>query len=244
MRFSTAIVALGSASAVVAFPSVAARDDYEWKAPSATDRRSPCPMVNALANHGYLPRDGLDVSMDDLITGFAAAVNLAPDATKLVGSKALTTSTTGNSSTFNLDDIDIHGVIEHDGSLSRNDKYFGDNHSFNKTIWDSVAAHFTETSITIDVAAQARKDRLAAAKAANPEFDMNLSAHEFSMIETALYLRIFGQGTDGYADSTWVRTLFQEERLPIEEGWTRSSSEVTTLEVLLLAGKVALATIF
>ena len=66
-------------------------------------------MVNALANHGFLSRDGLNISMDDLIVALNASVNLASDATELVGSKALTASTTGNASTFNLDDLDIHG---------------------------------------------------------------------------------------------------------------------------------------
>jgi len=71
--------------------------------------RSPCPMVNALANHGFLARDGVNVSLAQLITGFNASVNLAADATTLVGTKALTASTTGNAATFNLDDIDTHG---------------------------------------------------------------------------------------------------------------------------------------
>jgi hypothetical protein len=63
-------------------------------------------MVNSLANHGYLPRDGLNISLDDLIVAFADAVNLDPAATTLVGVKALTT---GNNVTFNLDDLKKHG---------------------------------------------------------------------------------------------------------------------------------------
>lgn len=66
-------------------------------------------MVNTLANHGYLPRNGLNVSLADLIVGFTAAVNLDPAATTLVGQKALLTSTTGNNATFNLDDLNTHG---------------------------------------------------------------------------------------------------------------------------------------
>lgn len=65
-------------------------------------------MVNTLANHGYLPHDGLNVSLADLITAFSEAVNLDPAATALVGGKALATSTTGNNLTFNLDDLDTH----------------------------------------------------------------------------------------------------------------------------------------
>lgn len=73
--------------------------------------RSPCPMVNTLANHGYLPRNGLNVSMSDLVAGLQNGVNLAEAATRLVGAKALTASTTGNSDTFNLDDLNRHGCM-------------------------------------------------------------------------------------------------------------------------------------
>lgn len=65
-------------------------------------------MVNTLANHGYLPRDGLAVTLQDLLTGFTDGVNLDPSATLLVGTKALETSTTGDNSSFNLDDLSRH----------------------------------------------------------------------------------------------------------------------------------------
>lgn len=185
-------------------------------------------MVNTLANHGYLPRNGLNVSLADLITGFTAAVNLDPAATTLVGQKALLTSTTGNNATFNLDDLNTHGgkfkirmlfgrpkilttcflVIEHDGSLSRKDTYFGDNHSFDPEIWASVASHFTESTISIPTAAKARAARLQAAAAANPDFSLNADGVQFSFIETALYLSIFGNLVDGNANTEWVKVLF------------------------------------
>lgn len=68
-------------------------------------------MVNTLANHGYLPHDGVNISLADLITAFSDAINLDEAATVLVGVKALETSTTGDSSTFNLDDLDTHGSM-------------------------------------------------------------------------------------------------------------------------------------
>ena len=37
-------------------------------------------MVNSLANHGYLPRNGLNISLDDLLVAFTDAVNLDPAA--------------------------------------------------------------------------------------------------------------------------------------------------------------------
>ncbi|RIB25458.1 Chloroperoxidase [Gigaspora rosea] len=43
----------------------------EWQAPGPNDKRSPCPFLNTLANHGYLPRSGENISkgqfnLDDL----------------------------------------------------------------------------------------------------------------------------------------------------------------------------------
>ena len=39
---------------------------YVYQPPGPTDSRSPCPALNALANHGYLPRDGKNISPDVL----------------------------------------------------------------------------------------------------------------------------------------------------------------------------------
>lgn len=221
----------------------ATRSTYAWEAPSATDRRSPCPMVNALANHGFLPHNGLNVSMDNLITALNASVNLEAAATELVGAKALTASTTGNPATFNLDDLDQHGIIEHDGSLSRADIYFGDNHSFNSTIWASVAAHFTGKTISIATAAAARSARISAAAAVNPTFNMSANDVQFSLIESALYLSVFGNPILGNAVTEWVGILFREERLPYEEGWCRPAEPLTVVGILAMATSVAVASI-
>jgi hypothetical protein len=69
-------------------------------------------MINALANHGYLPRDGQNVSLADLIAGFKDAINLAPDATLIVSLKALQASSTGNFLTIHLSDLAKHGGID------------------------------------------------------------------------------------------------------------------------------------
>ncbi|KAK0629576.1 Chloroperoxidase [Bombardia bombarda] len=200
-------------------------------------------MVNTLANHGYLPRNGQNVSLARLITGLKKGVNLAPDATLLVGIKALQTSTTGNPLTFHLDDLAKHGVIEHDGSLSRNDAYSGDNHSFAPETWAAVAAHFRDLdTISVETAAQARKDRLATAPKANPDFDLTTDGNRFSFIETALYLRVFSQGIDGNARTEWVRSMFEHERLPFEEGFKRSETPLTISDILALVEKIKAAT--
>ena len=217
-------------------------------------------MVNALANHGYLPRDGKNVSLAVLITGAKDGINLAPDTTLLVGIKALQTSSTGNFLTFHLDDLNKHGskylplsdafphrekkkltkqVIEHDGSLSRQDFASGDNHSFSPEVFHQFISRFpTDGTISIEAAAEARAARLADAKASNPSFDLGADGARFSAIESSLYQVVFGQGTEGHARVEWVRTLFEQERLPVEEGWSRSAKALTTAQILEVQKKI------
>ncbi|KAK4201983.1 putative aromatic peroxygenase [Triangularia verruculosa] len=215
------------------------QDDHTFQPPKPTDKRSPCPMVNALANHNYLPRDGTNVSLLKLIQAAKEGINLAPDATLIVGLKALQTSTTGGWFTFNLDDLNKHGIIEHDGSLSRKDVFFGDNHSFSPETWATVFKHFHGLEkIPIDVAANARKERLEAAKASNPEFNLTPDHARFSVLETCLYLMVFGEGAKGNARTDWVRVLFEQERLPFQEGFKRSESMLTVVDILELQKKV------
>ncbi|KIK68713.1 hypothetical protein GYMLUDRAFT_36202 [Collybiopsis luxurians FD-317 M1] len=38
-------------------------DSHRWVAPGEDDLRSPCPGMNILANHGFLPRDGRNVTI-------------------------------------------------------------------------------------------------------------------------------------------------------------------------------------
>ncbi|EPE30694.1 Cloroperoxidase [Glarea lozoyensis ATCC 20868] len=237
MRYQFIFAAL--VSTALAYPS---KRDNIWIEPSCEDRRSPCPMVNTLANHGFLPRNGLNISMSDLVTAFNDSVNLASSATQLVGAKALTTSSTSNT-TFNLDDLDKHNIIEHDGSLSRADIFSGDNHSFNPAIWASVAAFFTEPTISIATSAAARKARLAAAAAVNPAFNLTADGAQFSFIESALYQSVFGDAVEGNAVTEWVNVMFREERLPYEEGWRRPSQELTIAGILGLVGKIAAASV-
>lgn len=108
-------------------------------------------------------------------------------------------------------------VIEHDGSLSRHDLFSpagnGDNHSFAPEIWATVAAHFEGAeTISIATAARARNERVAAARATNPRFELPKEHERFSFIETSLYLRVFGEGTEGEARREWVRAFFGEFR--------------------------------
>lgn len=66
-------------------------------------------MLNSLANHGFLARNGLNISIDEIVDGLDEALNLSPNSSLPVAQLAATTSTTGNPNTLNLDDLDKHG---------------------------------------------------------------------------------------------------------------------------------------
>ncbi|KAK3947489.1 Chloroperoxidase [Pseudoneurospora amorphoporcata] len=252
LSFLTSILAGGiEAYAKLTGQSEDKEEDHTWQKPGPGDRRSPCPMLNTLANHGYLPRSGADVSLAALMQGLKRGINLAPDATLIVGLKALQASTTTGSGswqswvsswvTFHLDDLNKHGVIEHDGSLSRRDVATGDNHSFAPEIWAAVLKVLGDDDerISIEKAAHMRGFRIAEGPRMSPGgFSMSREDLRSSAIETAAYLRVFGRGTEGGAETRWVRVMFEEERLPIEEGFKRSDKPLTAAEILELQRKV------
>ncbi|KAF5354419.1 hypothetical protein D9758_010764 [Tetrapyrgos nigripes] len=52
-----------SGSSSSASPGVIDWKAHQWKAPGPNDLRGPCPGLNTLANHGFLPRDGRNINM-------------------------------------------------------------------------------------------------------------------------------------------------------------------------------------
>lgn len=78
--------------------------------------------------------------------------NMTYETMLVVGIPGLTTSTTGNASTFHLSDLAQHlpRAVEHDGSLSRDDAYFGDALSFSTAAWNRTLASWGDADV-IDV---------------------------------------------------------------------------------------------
>ncbi|KAF6800914.1 hypothetical protein CMUS01_15537 [Colletotrichum musicola] len=230
--------------ALFAAPALCQDAQHAWQAPGANDRRAPCPLLNSLANHGYLPRNGMNISVDALIDGMHAGLNLREDAKlffRLQGNKALEASSTGDKNTFHLSDLNKHDLIEHDASLSRADIFFGDNWSFNQTIFDETKSYWPNDKISISDAARALAARQKSAEKVNPEFNLPLDGHTNSLGQTAMYLGLFGDYDDGNANRAWVEYFFENERLPFELGWKRRGDDdkIPATGILALTTKVA-----
>ncbi|CZR52968.1 related to chloroperoxidase [Phialocephala subalpina] len=217
----------------ISSPILTKRDNTTYPpflGPRPGDVRSPCPGLNALANHDICPRNGKGYTIPLLTDCLKRGMNMGADFSLFVGAAGIGSSPNFLSLEFDLDQLDHHDmVIEHDASLSRADASTGNNYSFNQTIWDTVLAYYDGTTETsIPVAAKAKYNRVQTESKRDPTFTYGPVQFIFSYGETAIYLSTMGDPTTGVAPIEYVRSLFEEERLPYEEGW-RPTAEPTTL---------------
>jgi hypothetical protein len=131
--------------------------------------------------------------------------------------QAFQLSTTGNASTFNLEDLKAHDKIEFDGSLSRNDFCFGDDLHFDPQVWIPVAKDLglykigrsqEDKLVTIEVAAKARAARVKKAMKVNLQFNASAFEQAGSIGTTALYLAALWDDEVNATYKSWVRPFF------------------------------------
>ncbi|KAJ7189035.1 Cloroperoxidase [Mycena filopes] len=196
-----------------------------WIAPKPSDARSPCPGLNTLANHGYLPRNGRNIDIPMILKASIDGFNIGPDAILQAAKFGLLSGDAPT--TLDLDALKLHNLIEHDASLSRQDFALGDNLHFNESIFSTLlnanpgVDYYNATS-----AGQVQHDRLAISVATNP--NVTNTAKEFLLRtrESSFYLTLLGNST-GVAPKKFVQIFFREERLPIAEGWKRPRTTIT-----------------
>jgi len=213
---------------------------HQWQAPTSTDLRGPCPGLNTLANHGFIPRDGRGMTIANIIQAGIDGFNIDPDVLIIAAKGGLLT--TPALDTFTLDDIKLHNTIEHDASVSRMDHALGDNKIFNETIFSTLANSnpgvdfYNATS-----AGEVQRLRLADSQATNPQLINTPKEIVIRTRESALYLSVMGDPLTGVAPKEFVQIFFREERLPIAEGWTRPTTTITS-QTLNPISRIILAT--
>ncbi|KAF1352026.1 Chloroperoxidase, partial [Delphinella strobiligena] len=195
--------------------------------------RSPCPGLNTLANHDICPRSGNGYTIPIITECLAKGMNVGADFALAIGSAGIISNPNPELLYFDLDMLDRHDfVIEHDASLSRADNSTGNDYSFNQTIWNTVTNYFSgQTNATIPTAAKAKFNRVTTEAGRDPDFSYGPIQFILSYGESALYLSTMGDPVTGSAPVEFVQSLFEEERLPYEEGW-RPTVEPTTLTSL------------
>nr|ARH52644.1 heme-thiolate peroxidase [Ustulina deusta] len=209
-----------------------------------TDTRGVCPMLNALANHGFLPRDGRDITENQTVTALNDALNLTPDFGQFLFTAARLSNPKPNATTFNLDHLDRHDLFEHDGSLSRQDAYFGQWSRFNATVWNWTMQYYTGDVLDVQMIANSRAQRAMRSNLTNPEYKLSVVGYDFSVAENAAILSILGDKVTQTCPKVFADYLFSKEELPYSVGWKKSELPISLQDLITTFHDIELATAF
>ncbi|KAF6744141.1 aromatic peroxygenase precursor [Ephemerocybe angulata] len=119
--------------------------------PGPLDIRGPCPGLNTLANHGYLPRIGIATpaqiisavmegfNMENGIAKFVTYAAFVVDGNPItdllsIGRKSVLTGDLADPAI--VGGLNTHGVFEGDASTTRLDAYLGNNFELNDGLWN------------------------------------------------------------------------------------------------------------
>ena len=168
-------------------------------------------MLNTLANHGFLNHNGKNITRADILYALPTYINFDNKTSSDLFDRAILTVSTPNATSFDLDDLDRHGILEHDGSLSRGDYFFGNNHDFNPSVFNQTKAYFVDVDI-IDVptASKALLARVLTSNYTNPTFTLNTIGNQLSYGETAAYIAVLGDVVSGTVNRSFVEYFFGE----------------------------------
>ncbi|KAL1948515.1 hypothetical protein VTO73DRAFT_12590 [Trametes versicolor] len=187
----------------------------EYTPPQESDSRCSCPALNALANHGILPRDGRNIKFTELGRVIQEVYNFAPTF-GVIGPKQAANFLGRDYWTdrFDLRDLDAHNCIEHDASVTRPDAFLEkDQGKIPQELVEEVLTCGTGPGgkLTEPDLSRLMGKRRVEAKRANPEYSLSLFHKLFGSWNCSTLLRIFG------GDIADLRVVLGEERLP--EGW-------------------------
>ncbi|TPX56747.1 hypothetical protein CcCBS67573_g09318 [Chytriomyces confervae] len=196
--------------------------------------RSPCPALNTLANHGILPRDGKLITAEMLVKAVKATFNIDPstliDTVFPVKSAACVRKAdqvnADGVDCINLADLAMHSAhsLEHDVSLTRNDKFFGDNAAPVKELVEALISESTDGDVVSAAdLTRHRLNRYNHSKQHNPEFSYDLRQTTVATFEATVALNVLGR--DGKIPIDHVRSFFLHERIP--DNWVKPAQEVS-----------------
>ncbi|KAH0833050.1 heme-thiolate peroxidase, partial [Lanmaoa asiatica] len=167
------------------------------------DIRGPCPGLNTLASHGVRkpshsdPCGGINLKL----TGFNMGWNLASfitygafivDGNHLTNLMSIGANTTADDQL--TPGLNIHGNFEGDVSTTRGDYYFGDNYSFNETLFEQLvyaASVVGDGLITVESASLQKILRISDSIARNPTFSFDTPRYLTAYAETTFPLAFF-----------------------------------------------------
>jgi hypothetical protein len=207
-----------------------------WQVPRPDQQRGPCPAINALANHGYIPRDGR-VTAADLTAALTKRLGLSRSLAVFLVKSAfarLAKPDKSGETIMDIHDLALHSFIEHDASLTRVDAGEGDQAAINQALVDQLLRMSASgTSLTLEDLAAARRLRVSQASA---DKLVGIKGRVLGVIEAALAFEVLARHNGSGIPLDDAREFFQRERLP--EGLPVRA--VGWLDLLTTAGRLAL----
>ncbi|KAH0042351.1 Cloroperoxidase, partial [Aureobasidium melanogenum] len=184
--------------------------DHYYTRGEITDR-GPCPGLNALANQGYLPRNGRNITLPQVEEALVTALHM---------DKALATAITNplrsllrKNGTFDLVLMRQHNVIEHDASFTRLDFREGDNYNFQPTLFRKMLDDANGGPVTISSLARTYLRRNKESRDAGaPALPWNLWF--VNLLQSVSLMNTAKMG--GELSREVMTTFYEEERFPEE----------------------------
>ncbi|KAL5333200.1 Chloroperoxidase [Aspergillus crustosus] len=216
-------------------------DPHAWKAPALGDSRSPCPLLNTLANHNYIPRNGRDITHDDMISALTRALNLNATLAEGMAAQAQSANPDKTAETFSLEHLNQHNVVEHDASLSRIDAYFGNPQPFSETAFSQSRKYWTASTVTAKMLANSKVARQLDSKAFNPTYSYSETVDTASLSEIGGPILVFGDIEKGTIERDVLEYFYVNERLPTEAGWKTAGDAIGPEDAAKVGGMIAAA---
>ncbi|CAE6432406.1 unnamed protein product [Rhizoctonia solani] len=187
---------------------------HTFQPPTPEDSRSPCPALNAAANHHYLPHSGKNLGPLQLCRAVRDLYNLSyPLAALLSFGGVLLCGSRGK---IDLAQLAKHNRIEHDASLAHEDLADGDNKNVCPRLVDQLIGRSTDGhSLSFHDFAKARA--LREKQVARP---LDTIHAKFALGESVLSVMVMGDGQ--HVDCKAIKEWFGDERLP--SGWAPQRS--------------------
>ncbi|CCM06423.1 uncharacterized protein FIBRA_08684 [Fibroporia radiculosa] len=179
--------------------------------PSRTDSRSPCPALNTLANHGFLPHDGRGISYSNYIRAMREGYNLSlPLATLLTYGGHMILS---QYSALSLSDLSRHNFIEHNASLGHPDAVGDEEYAPTKA---SLSLIYQMTNESTDGSFMTMHDFASARVLREREYKwpaLDPLHEEIARGEISMVLGVFG-GANETVPVRWLQEWWLNERFP------------------------------
>ncbi|KAG9289583.1 hypothetical protein G9A89_014318 [Geosiphon pyriformis] len=184
----------------------------DWRPAGPNDKRSPCPGLNSLANHGFLPRDGKNISALTLATAVTKIYRF-DDALSTSQSNGVVAVLGTDGKMYVLNTCPKHNFIEHDASLIRNDLNDGNIIPVNQTLVNDFFS-FSVGKITPKSITQAETLRTLKCFKYNPNCTAGRpETQRAKLVESSNFLSVFGWDTHLEVDLKIAEPFFRYERL-------------------------------